>query len=129
MLRYDANGNPIPDLATAVPTPRNGGIGRDGRTITVHLRRNALWADGAPITAADWLLTYRIVRDPNTLVKSTFGWDDIASAQAPDPYTLVLRLRTERRGTRYSRLWRCRVPAFAGTSAARRARFASECVR
>jgi peptide/nickel transport system substrate-binding protein len=93
VLRYDANGNPIPDLATAVPTLRNGGISSDGRTITVHLRRNARWADGAPITAADWLLTYRIVRDPNTSVKSTFGWDDIASAQAPDAYTLVLHLK------------------------------------
>lgn len=93
VLRYDANGNPIPDLATAVPTLRNGGISRDGRTIVVHLRHNARWADGAPITASDWLLTYRIVRDPNTSVKSTFGWDDIASARAPDPYTLVLHLK------------------------------------
>ena len=93
VLRYDAGGNPIPDLATVVPTLRNGGISRDGRTITVHFRRNARWADGAPITAADWLLTYRMVRDPNTSVKSTYGWDDIASARAPDPYTLVLHLR------------------------------------
>lgn len=93
ILRYDADGNAIPDLATVVPTLGNGGISRDGRTITVHLRHDAHWADGAPITAADWLLTYRMVRDPNTSVKSTFGWDDIASAQAPDPYTLVLHLR------------------------------------
>ncbi len=93
LLRYDANGNAIPDLATAVPTLRNGGIRHDGRTIVVHLRRNARWADGAPITAADWLLTYRIVRDPLSSVKSTYGWDDIASAVAPDPYTLVLHLR------------------------------------
>lgn len=93
ILRYDADGNPIPDLATAVPTQRNGGISRDGRTIVVHLRHGARWADGAPITAADWLLTYRMVRDPNTSVKSTFGWDDIVAATAPDPYTLVLHLK------------------------------------
>lgn len=93
ILRYDADGNAIPDLATVVPTLQNGGISRDERTITVHLRHDARWADGAPVTAADWLLTYRVVRDPNTSVKSTFGWDDIASARAPDPYTLVLHLK------------------------------------
>lgn len=93
LLRYDARGNPIPDLATEVPTLRNGGISSDGRTIVLHLRRSARWADGAPLTAADWLLTYRFVRDPRTAVKSTYGWDDIASAQAPNPYTLVIRLR------------------------------------
>jgi peptide/nickel transport system substrate-binding protein len=93
LFRYDAEGNYIPDLATAVPTTANGGISRDGRTIVIHLRKNALWADGAPLTAADWLFTYRVVRDPRTAVKSTYGWDEIAAASAPDPYTLRLRLR------------------------------------
>ncbi len=57
VLRYDARGNYVPDLATEVPTPRNGGISRDGKTIVVHLRRGVVWSDGAPLTAADWLFT------------------------------------------------------------------------
>ncbi len=93
ILRYDARGNYVPDLATAVPTPSNGGISADGKRIVVHLRRNAVWADGAPLTAADWLFTYRAVMNPANSVKTRYGWDQIASASAPDPHTIVIRLR------------------------------------
>lgn len=93
ILRYDAEGNYVPDLATEVPTSRNGGISRDGRTIVVHLRRGVVWADGAPLTAADWLFTYNAVRNPLNAVKTTYGWDQIASAWAPDPHTIVIRLK------------------------------------
>ncbi len=37
----------VPDLATTVPTLRNGGISADGRTIRYHLRPNVTWQDGA----------------------------------------------------------------------------------
>ncbi|MGC1336154.1 MAG: peptide ABC transporter substrate-binding protein [Candidatus Cybelea sp.] len=93
ILRYDAQGNYIPDLATQVPTLRNGGISRDGKTIVVHLRKGVVWADGVPLTAADWLFTYNAVRNPLNAVKTTYGWDDIASASAPDPYTIVIALK------------------------------------
>jgi peptide/nickel transport system substrate-binding protein len=93
LLRYDAEGNYAPDLATAVPTTRNGGISRDGRRIVVHLRRGVVWADGAPLTAADWIFTYRAVMNPNNPVKTRYGWDAIASASAPDPYTIDIRLK------------------------------------
>jgi peptide/nickel transport system substrate-binding protein len=93
LLRFDADGTMIPDLATTVPTVHNGGISADGRTITLHLRHGATWSDGAPLTAADWLFTYQAVRNPRNNTKSNYGWDGIASASAPDPYTLVIRLK------------------------------------
>lgn len=93
LLRYDAEGNYIPDLATEVPTLRNGGISPDGKRIIVHLRKGVVWADGAPLTSADWLFTYRAVINPDNAVKTRYGWDSIASASAPDPYTIVLRLK------------------------------------
>jgi len=93
ILRYDAQGNYVPDLATVVPSPSNGGIAPDGKRIVVHLRRGVVWADGAPLTAADWLFTYRAVQNARNDVKTRYGWDDIASAFAPDPYTIVIRLR------------------------------------
>ncbi|MBV8149212.1 MAG: peptide ABC transporter substrate-binding protein [Candidatus Eremiobacteraeota bacterium] len=93
LLRYDDKGNYIPDLATAVPTIANGGISPDGKRIVVHLRRGIVWSDGAPLTAADWLFTYRAVMSPENNVKTRYGWDLIASASAPDPFTLVIRLK------------------------------------
>lgn len=93
LMRYDDNGNFIPDLATVVPTYANGGISKDGKTLTFHLRHNARWSDGAPLTAKDWLFTYRSVMNPNNNAKTRYGWDEIASATAPDPYTLIVRLK------------------------------------
>lgn len=93
LMRYDDNGNFIPDLATQVPTYANGGISKDGKTLTFHLRHNARWSDGAPLTANDWLFTYRAVMNPNNNTKTRYGWDEIASATAPDPYTLIVRLK------------------------------------
>jgi peptide/nickel transport system substrate-binding protein len=93
ILRTDANGNMFPDLATEVPTVANGGISRDGKTITVHLRHGVKWSDGAPLTAADWMFTYHAVLNPKNNTKTNYGWDLIESASAPDPYTIVIHLK------------------------------------
>lgn len=93
VLRYDRDGNYVPDLATAVPSVRNGGISRDGKTIVVHLRKGVVWSDGVPLTAADWIFTYRAATNPHNNVKTRYGWDTIASAAAPDPHTIVIHLK------------------------------------
>jgi peptide/nickel transport system substrate-binding protein len=93
LLRYDARGNYVPDLATQVPSLSNGGIAPDGRRIVVHVRRGVVWADGAPLTAADWIFTYRAVTNSANNVKTRYGWDAIDSVYAPDPYTIVIRLK------------------------------------
>lgn len=93
LLRYDADGNYIPDLATQVPTTKNGGISADGKTIVVHLRPGARWSDGAPLTAKDWIFTYHAVLNPANNTKTRFGWDDIAGASAPNDTTIVIHLK------------------------------------
>jgi peptide/nickel transport system substrate-binding protein len=93
ILRYDPDGNYVPDLATVVPTTHNGGISADNMTLTVHLRKGVVWADGVPLTAADWLFTYNAVMNSQNNVKTRYGWDTIASASAPDPYTIVIKLK------------------------------------
>jgi peptide/nickel transport system substrate-binding protein len=93
ILRTDDNGNLFPDLATEVPTVQNGGISRDGKTIVIHLRHGVKWSDGAPLTAADWLFTYHAVLNPKNNTKTDYGWNMIASATAPNPYTIVIHLK------------------------------------
>ena len=93
LLRYDADGNYVPDLATQVPDYSNGGITKDGKTLTFHLRRGARWSDGTPLTASDWMFTYHAVLNRANNTKSLVNWDDIASANAPDPYTIIVHLR------------------------------------
>jgi len=93
LLKYDDNGNLIPDLATEVPSYANGGLSKDGKTITIHMRKGLRWSDGAPLTSKDWMFTYSAVRNPRNNVKALFGWDNIASANAPDAATIVIHLK------------------------------------
>ncbi len=93
LFRYDDKGEYYPELATALPTYQNGGISKDNKTITVHMRKGVVWSDGAPLTARDWQFTYQAVRNPRNNTKALFGWTDIASVQLPDDYTIVIHLR------------------------------------
>ena len=83
----------IPELATEVPTVANGGISRDGRTITYHLRKGVLWQDGRPFDAEDVVFTWHAIMNPRNGVPVRQGYDLITSIATPDPYTIVVRLR------------------------------------
>jgi peptide/nickel transport system substrate-binding protein len=93
LFDIDARGRLVPALATAVPTTRNGGLSADGRTIVYRLRRGVVWSDGVPVTAKDVLFTLRAIVDPRNPVATREGYDLVERADAPDPYTVRLRLR------------------------------------
>ncbi len=93
LVRYDRSNRPIPELATEIPTKRNGGISADGKTITWHLRRDAVWSDGAPFDAYDVAFTVATIRNPANNVVSRDGFDSIDRVQTPDRYTSVFRLK------------------------------------
>jgi peptide/nickel transport system substrate-binding protein len=92
-VALDGRGRVVPVLLREVPTRANGGISRDGRTIVFHLRWSAVWSDGVPVTARDVLFTLRAILDPRNPVAVRDGYDLIERASAPDPHTIVLRLR------------------------------------
>src|ERR1022692_1693721 len=89
----DDKGRFVPDLATEVPSYANGGISRDGRTLTYHLRRGVRWQDGAPFTSHDAAFTVSAIMNPRINIFSRTGWDDIASVETPDAYTVRFRLK------------------------------------
>jgi peptide/nickel transport system substrate-binding protein len=93
LFNYDDRDQLVPELATTVPTLANGGIARDGRTITYHLRRNVTWQDGAPFTSADVVFSWRAVMNPRNNVGSRTGYDDIVAIDAPNRETIVVHLR------------------------------------
>jgi peptide/nickel transport system substrate-binding protein len=93
LVKFGRNGKLIGDAAVAPPTPANGGISRDGLTITYHLRKGLRFADGSPLTARDCVYSIEAILNPNNNVQSRYGYDRIASAQAPNPTTLVLHLK------------------------------------
>src|SRR5215469_13976334 len=81
-----------PDLATEVPTVANGGISKDGLTITYHLRKGVTWHDGAPFTARDVAFTVSALLNPKNNVFSRAGWDDIARVEIVNDYEVRLHL-------------------------------------
>jgi Bacterial extracellular solute-binding proteins, family 5 Middle len=51
------------------------------------------WHDGAPFTSADVEFSWRAIMDPHNAVPNRHGYDRIARADTPDPYTVVFRLK------------------------------------
>ena len=93
LIRFDDRGQAIPDLAREVPSAMNGGISRDGKTLTYHLMRSARWHDGVPVTAADVIYTWQQIMNPKNLTPTRNGYDRIVSIDAPDRYTVRVRLK------------------------------------
>lgn len=94
------DGTPIPGMAESWETSA------DGLTWTFHLR-NALWSDGVPVTANDFVFALRRLLDPQTASEYASNMYVIKNAEAvnngklpltalgveaPDPRTLVIRL-------------------------------------
>lgn len=93
LIATEPDGRLVPILAQTVPTLENGGIGRDGVTITYHLRHGVKWQDGAPFTSRDVAFSVSALNNPKTLVGSRHGYDQIARVDTPDPYTAVFHLK------------------------------------
>jgi peptide/nickel transport system substrate-binding protein len=93
LLSADRQGNPVPMLATTVPTQANGGISRDGLTIRYSLHRGARWSDGVPVTSQDVVWTWHAIMNSNNDVVSRHGYDEVRSIDAPDARTIVVHLR------------------------------------
>lgn len=95
LIRFDEKNEPYPELATEVPTQRNGGVSKDGLTITYHLRRGVRWSDGAPFSADDVAFSTRVVMNAANNETSRGGWDqiDLNRIEEPDKYTIVYHLR------------------------------------
>ncbi len=63
-----------------------------GRTYTFHLRGDAVWADGQPVTAADVGYTIRVLQDPAYDGPNGAPWKGV-TVSTPDAATVVLALK------------------------------------
>lgn len=93
LVTLDDKQHQVPDLASQVPTLENGGISKDGKTITYHLRRGVTWQDGAPFSSADVKFTWQLIMNPRNNVESRRGYDEVASVDTPDDATVIFHLK------------------------------------
>ncbi len=59
----------------------------DHKTLTFHLRRDALWSDGTPITAEDVRFTWQAQIHPDVGWDYAFGKESIRDVEVVDPHT------------------------------------------
>ena len=102
LVYYDDNMHPYADLATEVPTLDNGGAvlvgdGPDQHLeTTFHIRQDAKWSDGTPVTAKDVVFTWKLTMNP---AWAASAGNDISSKYsdvvAKDTHTVVFKMMSE----------------------------------
>jgi peptide/nickel transport system substrate-binding protein len=93
LVKFDAQNQAVPELATVVPTQANGGVSKDGLTITYHLRHGVKWSDGAPFDADDVVFSTNVVNNLANNEVGRQGWDQITKVDEPDKYTVAFHLK------------------------------------
>lgn len=69
LYTLDADGNAIPAIAKSYD------VSEDGLVYTFHLREDAKWSNGEPVTANDFVYAWRRLVDPNTASEYAFIMD------------------------------------------------------
>jgi peptide/nickel transport system substrate-binding protein len=97
-----------PDLVTGVDVTRTPPF-----TLTYHIRREARWSDGAPITARDFVFTYNAIRSVMAEVwePDAENYATVKSVRAVDAKTVRVVLRS--RSARWRGLFPHVLPAHA----------------
>jgi len=94
LISFDANGDPHPILTTDVPTLDNGLMSKDGKDITFKLRPNVKWADGEAFTCADVQYTIQAVMNPDNIVTTRSGFDQVSSVECKDDLTAIFHYKS-----------------------------------
>lgn len=90
---WDTDYDVYPILVEEIPTIENGLVKTDDKgntVVTYKIRKGALWSDGQPITADDFVFGHRIYSDVSTGTIARGNYPDVvASVEKVDDYTVV----------------------------------------
>jgi peptide/nickel transport system substrate-binding protein len=86
-------------LCTELPTLENGLAkledrpdGKKGMAVTIRLKPDLAWGDGAPVTAKDIVFTWKLAGDPGSGFSNPNPWNRATSVDVVDERTAVLHL-------------------------------------
>ncbi|QED49107.1 peptide ABC transporter substrate-binding protein [Cytobacillus dafuensis] len=74
LYRKDPDQNIIPGIA------KEHEVSEDGKTYTFHLRNDAKWSNGTPVTAQDFVFAWHRALHPDTLSPHAYELDNIVNA-------------------------------------------------
>ncbi len=94
LASYDPDGNVIPVLAAESPSLQNGGVAKDGMSVTWKLKKNVAWHDGKPFTADDVVFTWEYVMDPATAAVTIGPYQNIVRIDKVDSHTVKIGFKS-----------------------------------
>jgi peptide/nickel transport system substrate-binding protein len=65
---------------------------KDGKQLTIKLRKGVKWHDGHAFTAADVKFSLELIKDPEMASVFSVRLNDVVAIKAPDEHTVVLEL-------------------------------------
>jgi len=92
LASWDPDGNLSPNLAAEIPTVQNGGVSKDGRSVTWKLKKGVVWHDGKPFTADDCVFTAEWVADPATASRNINTYKDL-KVEKIDSHTIKVTFK------------------------------------
>ncbi len=94
LFRMDPQGVLQPNLATEVPSQKNGGISEDGLQWRIRLRDDVRWHDGEPFTAEDVKFTLELITNPNFRAWRTSGHSLVRDIKVVSPTEITWRMES-----------------------------------
>jgi len=76
LAAWNADGDLVPILAAEIPSVQNGGLSKDGMSVTWKLKRGATWHDGKPFTADDCVFNWEYASNPDTAAVTVGTYKD-----------------------------------------------------
>src|SRR5208282_357259 len=77
LASWGPDGELVPVLAAEIPTVANGGVAKDGMSVTWKLKQGVKWHDGQPFTADDCVFNWEYAADPATAATTIGSYQDI----------------------------------------------------
>jgi peptide/nickel transport system substrate-binding protein len=87
---FDPDGNIVPILAAEVPSLQNGGVAKDGKSVTWRLKKGVTWHDGQPFTADDVVFNWEYAADPATAGTTIGNYKGIDRIDKLDSHTVKI---------------------------------------
>ena len=77
LASWDPDGNLVANLAAEIPSVQNGGVAKDGKSVTWKLKKGVPWHDGKPFTADDVVFNWEYASDPATASVTIGSYKDM----------------------------------------------------
>jgi peptide/nickel transport system substrate-binding protein len=88
LAAYDPDANFVPVLAADIPSIDNGGLAKDGTSVTWRLKHGVTWHDGTPFTADDVIFTWAFAADSATGATTSGAYANIKQIDKLDDHTV-----------------------------------------